>query len=400
MREPRPITHVEVSEKNRKVRIIAAVVLLVIGAAALASGLIQFLNKDVGWQRVEITTDQRNCSESFILQYNFSGSGAQKKALNNQLEAIFADGCVKGYQLFTPDESIDDVQNIYYVNHHINEVITVDPLLYASFEKLADTPYLYLGPVYSCYNNIIFNVEPTQITDLDPLVSDEAADYVAKIAAFANDRSAINLELLGNNQVKLYVSDAYMAFAEDEEIETFIDFGYMTNAFVIDYLADQLKANGLTEGYLASADGYTRNLDSKNTFSFNIIDRLDEIVCNAAAMQYRGPISMVYLKNYPTAVSDANYRATDNGFVHLLADPVDGIYRTAADNLVSYSYEESCVDVMLKMLPNFIGDTFSVPEGVFSVWCEGTTICYNDEAVTFSNLLTSGEVSYGPQLRT
>ena len=173
----------------------------------------------------------------------------------------------------------------------------------------------------------------------------------------------------------------------------------MTNAFIIDYLAEQMIALGLTDGYLVSVDGFTRNLDSQNTFSFNVYDKVGQTVCNAASMQYKGPISMVYLKSYPTAVSDSNYRANGDRFVHLLADPADGVYRTSAENLVSYSYDMGCADVMLKMLPCFVGSAFSVPEDVFSVWFEEELLCYNDNGVSFQQLLQSEEISYRAVLK-
>ena len=399
MREPRPITHVEVSEKNRKARIIAAVVLLVIGAISLATGFVRFLNKDAGWQRVEVTPESRSCSDEFILRYHFSGSAGQAKAANTQLEAMYTEAAVKTYQLFTPDEAYDGVKNVYYVNHHPNEVIEVDPLLYSAFEKLDGMPYLYLGPVYNYYYNLILSVEDTHIPDLDPLDNEGAAAYLSQIAAFAADRTAIDLELLGNNQIRLNISEEYLQFADTEEIETFIDFGYMTNAFIIDYMAEQMIGLGLTEGYLVSADGFTRNLDNQNAFNFNVYDKVGQTVCNAATMQYRGPISMVFLKNYPTALSDANYRVNGDRFIHLFADPADGIYRTATDNMVSYSYDMGCADVMLKMLPGFVGETFAVPEDVFSLWFEDEMLCYNDEAVSFHQLLQSEEISYQTVLK-
>ena len=399
MREPRPVTRVELSEKNQKLRLIAAILLLVIGAVGITVGIMSLLHKDTGWQRVQVTPQERNCSENFILQYNFSGSGAEATAINSKLQTAYGEACVKAYQLFTPDEAIDGVQNIYYVNHHPNEVITVDPVLYAAFEKLTDTPWLYLGPAYAHYYGIIFNADASMVNELDPYSNPEAMAYVKKIAEFAADRSAINLELLGNNQVKLSVSDAYLKFAEAEEIESFIDFAYMTNAFVIDYLAETLIAQDLTEGYLVSADGYTRNLDSKNQFRFNIFDRIGDTVYPAGVLTYRGPISIVYLKDYPTAASDLNYRENGNRFIHLLADPADGVCRTAEENLVSYSYDMGCADVLLKMLPGFVGDDFAIPEGVFSVWCEGETVCYNDDSVTVQDLLQSEEISYRANLK-
>ena len=394
MREPNPINRIELSEKNTTLRWIAVIALLIIGAVGITTGIMSLLNKETGWQRVQVVPQERSCSENFILQYNFSGSGAEATAVNSKLQAAYGDACVKAYQVFTPDEAISGMQNLYYVNRNPNKTIAVDPLLYAAFEKMDGTPWLYLGPAYAHYNNVILNADEAVVDDLDPEVSDEANAYVGKIAAFAGDREAVSLELLGNNQVILHVSEEYLAFAAEEEIENFIDFGYLTNAYIIDYLAETLIAEDLTEGYIVSADGYTRNLDSAHTFSFNIFDRVENLVFPAAVMDYQGPISMVFLKDYPTANSDVNYRGREDRFLHLFVDPVDGICRTSVENLVSYSYDMDCADVALAMLPSFVGSNFSVPEGVFSVWCEEDLICYNDETVSFGQVLESEEMSY------
>ena len=394
MREPKPVNRIELTEKNTTLRWIAVLALLVIGAVGITVGIMNLLNKETGWQRVQITTQERNCSENFILQYNFSGSGAEATAVNNKLQAAYGEASVKAYQVFTPDEEISGVQNLYYVNRHPNEIITVDPLLYDAFVKMEGTPWLYLGPAYAHYYNVILGADESMVDALDPVVSEEAKAYVEKIAAFANDRQAISLELLEENQMILHVSEEYLAFAAAEEIENFIDFGYLTNAFIIDYLAQTLIAQNLTEGYIVSADGYTRNLDSAHTFSFNIFDRVEELVFPAAVMEYRGPVSMVFLKDFPTANSDVNYRGREDRFLHLFVDPADGICRTSVENLVSYSYNKECADVALAMLPSFVGSDFSVPEDVFSVWCEDELICYNDTAVSFSELLKSEKMTY------
>ena len=400
MREPKPVIRAEVTEKNRTVRIIAAVVLLVIGAVAITSGVMSLLNKDTGWQTVEISPQERSCSENFILQYNFGGSGAEASAVNKKLEAAYAHAAVKAYLLFTPDEEIPGIININYVNQHPNEEITVDPVLYEAFAKLEGTRYLYMGPIYAHYTELLHNASQEYAAQLDPAQDEDAAALVQALARFANDPETVDLELMGDNRIKLSVSDTYLAFLEAEELEeTFLDFSYMTNAFVIDYLADVLSSQDLTDGYLVSVDGYTRNLCADGTFYFNIFDRVEETVYPAGTMEYRGPISMVYLKDYPTADSDANYRVVGDHFVHLMADPVDGMYRTAEENLVSYSYDTGCVDVLLKMLPGFVSQAFSVPEGVHSVWCEAEQICYNDEVISIKNLLTTEEMSYRAMLK-
>lgn len=399
MRDPKPIQRMELSEKNKTLRIIAAIALFVIGVVGITLGITSALKQDTGWQRVQITTQERSCSESFLLQYDFSGSGAQATAVSRQLQQIYADACVHAYQQFTADEEIAGVNNIYYLNRHPNQEITVDPVLYKAFEKLADTPWLYLGPVYAHYSNMIFNTDETMLDSLDPALSPEAKAYVEKIAAFAGDRQAVELKLLGENRVMLAVSGEYLEFAQAEEIGNFLDFAYMTNAFIIDYLADQLIAANLTDGYLVSADGFTRNLKSGEKFRFNLFDRVENLVYPAAVMEYEGPVSLVYLKDYPTADSDIHYRGRMDYFIHLFADPADGMYRTAEENLVSYSYDTGCADVLLKMLPGFVGDAFSLPQDVYSIWFEDDLVCYQDKTVRILDLLESETMAYRAVLK-
>ena len=398
MRNPRPVKHIELSEQNKTLRLIAAIALLVIGIVGITVGITSALKQDSGWQRVQVNPAERNCSEQFILQYHFGG--AEATAVNQKLQAAYGDACVKAYQLFTPNEEIPGVQNVWYINHHPNEEITVDPVLYDAFEKLEDTRYLFLGPIYAHYSQIIYNAEDGYVEELDPATNEEAAAFIQTTHSYAADPEMIHLELLGNNRIKLHVSQAYLAYAEGEEMEnSFIDFSYMTNAFVIDYLAEILVEQELTDGYLVSSDGFTRNLTSGLKFRFHIFDRVGNTVYPAAAMEYEGPISLVFLKDYPTADSDGNYREKKDSFIHLFADPADGVYRTSTENLVSYSYDTGCVDVLLKMLPCFATEEFSVPEGVFSVWCQEETIFYNDEALSFKELLQSEEMSYRSLLK-
>ena len=399
MRKPRPINRMEISEQNKTLRLIAAIALLVIGALGITVGVMSALKQDSGWQPVQITTQERSCHENFLLQYDFGKSGADATAVNQKLQTVYSEACVKAYQLFTPDEEIPGVNNVYHINRHPNEAITVDPLLYAAFEKMNGTPYLTMGPVYSHYYSIIYNAPESSITQMDPITAPEAAAYLRDIMEFASDENAVKLELLGENQVRLSVSEEYLAFAAEEEIENFIDFAYLTNAFIIDYLAQTLVENGLTDGYIVSVDGYTRNLCAGVKFGFNIFDRVEDLVYPAAVMEYEAPVSIVFFKDYPTAEQDTNYRQNGDRFIHLFADTQDGICRTAKEELVSYSYESGCADVALKMLPSFVGSDFAVPTDVYSIWCEDSVVYYNDPAVTITQLLKDANADYRAVLK-
>jgi len=221
------------------------------------------------------------------------------------------------------------------------------------------------------------------------------------------DPEMISLEILGNNQVRLNVSEAYLAYAETEEIDVFVDFSWMTNAFIIDYIADVLSDAGYTRGYLVSFDGFTRNLDSRGeVFHQNIFDYDNAGIFVPAAMSYDQPISMVYLRSYPVADEDKwhYYRYEDGDVATILVDPADGVGKAATSELLCYSYEvNSCAQMLMQMIPVFIADEFNdeAPEylksqSIGSVWSEGKILYYNDPDLTLE--LVEGESVYSLML--
>lgn len=63
-----------------------------------------------------------------------------------------------------------------------------------------------------------------ETVDFDPYQNEEIAAYFAEISAFAQDEHAVQIELLGENRIKLFVSEEYLAYASEEGISDFIDF--------------------------------------------------------------------------------------------------------------------------------------------------------------------------------
>ena len=135
----------------------------------------------------------------------------------------------------------------------------------------------------------------------DPDQNEEIADYFAEIVSFAGNRDAIDIQLLGNHRIRLFVSDAYMDYASRVGFSEFIDFYWMTNAFIVDYIADTMEANGFVLGSVSSYDGFVRNLDnvSGTEYAFNLFDRDGVSVYQAGVMRYDRALSIVYLRDYP-----------------------------------------------------------------------------------------------------
>ena len=276
------------------------------------------------------------------------------------------------------------------VNDAPNRVVTVDPALYEALSliKQYGNRSLYLAPVYLEYDRIFQSASEVEAAAYDPAQTAEVAAYVGQIAAFANDPEMIDLELMDNNQVRLVVSDAYLAFSQENEITVFTDFGWMRNAFIIDYFADALIEAGFTNGFISSYDGFTRNLDtSGEMFSLNLFDRQDSSIYLPGTMQYSKPISIVFLRDYPMSQRDSfhYYTFTNGRIVSSYLDAADGMSKCAVDSLTGYSYNAGCAQILLQQIPVFIADSWNeasvsamAQSGVYSIWFEGTSVYCND----------------------
>lgn len=392
------LTKLQVTMEHFNLRAVLAVCFLAIGIIAIGIGLNNSLTIEPGWQTVEVDSTELNVSEDFVLNYDFTGTGGNSTALYKQLIALYSDASERAYQIFTKDTEFADVHNVWYVNNHVNEEIQVDEVLYQAFEKIqsAGNRCIYLAPVYVEYNRVFQCDNEVEALWYDPMKNEEAAAYVSRLAAFASDPQMIDIQLLGDSTMRLYVSDEYMAFAEENDIDKFLDFGWMTNAFIVDYFADVLVENGFTSGYIASYDGFTRNLDERGTgYTLNLFDMEQGVVNLAAKMEYTQPASLVSLRSFLMSDSDVwHYFSYSDGTVTTtFVDASDGVSKAGIDNLVGVSYDKGCVDVLLELIPVFIADEFAADslleatqEGVYSIWCANGVIHHTQENVTLYDI--------------
>lgn len=397
---PKPVEKVELSGKHIRLRIVLTVVFLVIGVSALVYGLLSFLGGgDGGWQEITASTSGDNhCGGEFVFQYDVGGSGLAVRTEYRQLTDLYTETMIHAYQLFHTQSPFEGVNNLYTINHHPGEVLTVEPVLYEAFRMLEESGRreLYLGPVYVQYNNLFYCQSDEQTLEFDPFVSQETAAYYQELAAYAWDPEAVRLELLGDGQVCLVLSEDYARYAEEEGITDFLDFCWMRNAFIIDYVTDTLAARGFTRGVLSSYDGFTRNLDQRGTgYAYNLFDRQGQVIYNAGTLQYSQPISMVFLRDYPmNSLDTMHYYELESGEIRFpYVDVTDGLCRASLHNLLGYSYEEGCAQVLMNLMPVYIADHFDAAslqdgagDGIYSIYCEDGVIHPSESGVMITDL--------------
>ena len=203
---------------------------------------------------------------------------------------------------------------------------------------------------------------------------------------------------MGDNTVKLCVSEDYLSFAKENEISSFIDFYRLKNAFIADYIAEELVSAGYKKGNISSFDGFTRNLDDSDTeYSLKIIDKRDSasLPLEAAVMDYKGDLAIVYFKAFRLSDLDAMYCFLyENGESRTAYINSDGESKTANNMLVAFSKELGCAEILLNTSPYYIAESFGEEQasalkndGEFTVWCSENTVNCTCSDVSFSAVL-------------
>ncbi len=443
--DQKPAEKVELSEKHIGRRAIAAAVFLLIALGAFTYFILNLVRGEPGWTQITALSSKVSCSGDFVFLYELGTEGGSAQSERRSVTATYTAAAQKAYWMFENVRGTgEEVSSVRYLNDHPNEEVTVDEPLYEAFARLeaAGNRCLYLPAVYREYDNLFASQSDLMAAEFDPRVNGEAAAYVQEVLAYANDPKSVNLELLGEGRVRLFVSREYLAYAQENGIDSFIDFYWMKNAFVADYLAESLIEAGYTRGSISSYDGFVRNLDGRDvSYSFNLYDRVapgedalreetgdeagqgqgpDEIgqaqqtdgtgqaqgldgagtdaqILRLATLQYKGPASLVYLRDYPmTSMDQRYYRMADGQMRTAYIDPKDGLCHSSLGSLVSYSYSSTlgCADVLLSVLPVYMADAFdpeaaeALAEGgesadgragaIYSVYRQGSVIRVND----------------------
>jgi hypothetical protein len=145
--------------------------------------------------------------------------------------------------------------------------------------------------------------------------------------------------------------------------------------------------NGLTNGYIASVDGFTRNLDQRNnTYRLNLFHMGENGIDQAGVMDYSGPKSLVFLRSYPMYDESFHryYCYEDGRIVTAMIDPADGQSKASVAELVSYSAELGCGRLALTMMDAFVADVFPedmvkgwAQQGIYSVWFQGMQLLHS-----------------------
>ena len=178
-----------------------------------------------------------------------------------------------------------------------------------------------------------------------------------------------------------------MRFAEANGVTTFIDLTWMKNAFIADYIAQELIDAGYTHGALISDDGFMRCLDDETgaEYSFTFSHRDGTTITNLSTLQFSGTVSIAYLHDYPleSGNSGGYYLYSDGTLRSAFLDTADGLDRSCVPELAAYSFEDGCAGLALRLAPVFISSDLDMNE-LAELEKDGITVYYTQDGVLCS----------------
>lgn len=376
------VEKIALSEDRVKLRAAAVILLVIVAAAAFAYGVNGLLGVEAGLQEIEAVTGEMNSGGDFTFYYDLGAGETSAADERRAVRALYTQAVTDAFQIFSADLAFEGRKNLWYLNRHVNETVTVDPALYEALALLEESGlrYHYLAPMYELYFSLFQCGEDQEAAEFDPWQNEDLRQFYRETAAFVNDPGAVKVELLGDNTVCLRVSREYLDFAEANRIGRFVDLFWMENAFIADYIADTLVENGFTRGALFSDDGFARCLGGDAEYTVTFTHREGNVVSNAGTLTLSGAVSMVYLRDHPVDNGGgSNYYVYEDGTIRSpYVDTADGLDRPAAPGLAVRSHRLSCAEAALLAAPLYIAEALDTAaledlagEGIEFYYCQG-----------------------------
>lgn len=354
-REPalRPKTRLEVSDSHLSIRVVCVVVAIVVAALAFGAVINGLLSAPAGWQQIEAVNSKTGIDQEFLLCYNLGQTEQDASVEKKAVAALYTQLLDGAYRVLSNTQQESEI-NLYTLNHQPNTALTVDPLLYGALQTLEESGSRlpYFAPLMTTYQNYFQNIYED--------AGEQYEQFRREIAAFAMDSDAVQVKLLPENTVRLEISPEYLDYARENEVEHFLDFGILLNAFLCDAVAQGLEEQGYVNGYVTSFDGYARSLCAEQ-LGLNVFDLVEGTAAQLGTVTYTGPGSLVSCRSFPILEQDSvNYFTCSDGTILAPYLNDQGQLHAAAASLSTFD-QGTAAALALRTLAAYAGedDTFA-----------------------------------------
>lgn len=408
--EPKPVEKIEINIKHVKLRffIVIVLVLVVIGVGVYM--LVSSLTETDGWKDIPVNSnlEHYNYGDEFYFQYNLGKSGKGATEEFKELQQVYSESIISTSKDLSSYDSYEDVHNVYYINSHINEDIVVSDYLFDALNKVLEKEpnFLYYGPIHSEYEKFLLTAKEATAKSFDPHYSLELSNYYTRVIEKINNGDisiSLNQE---NKSVRLNVNEEYKNLIIENTTENtvphYIDFGWLKEPLIMDYLYDKLTSLGFIYGYITTYRGCFMNLYKNFNYQLNINNYIDNVSQRSARMTIINPMRGIQFRNFSV------YDSYDLYHLFTYKDGVsrtdyinysDGLDYASIDSLTCYSYNLSLTEIALAGVKVYSNNVFNMESllsntNIESVWVLNKQLKYTDkkvEVITLNKALSIEE---------
>lgn len=400
----KPVTKVELSQKNIAIRIVLFVVLLLIGGLGIGFFVHELLKVEDGLQEIRASVSGYSVEGDFSFNYKLGESDVSATKENKAVNTIYSSLIYNATLIFDEYSSLSDYHNLTYINGHIGEDIEVPEELYKALKTFYNynSRDLFFAPIYEEYDSIMGAGLDSYASRFDPNKDASQLAHIQKLLNYINDENHIKLSFYRNNIVKLSVSEEYQNFAKENEYKRLLTLGSYKNAFIIDYLVNGLKEKEYCNGFILSSDGFFRSLNEKNFANYNLVDYVDNETFSAANMETSNNITICSYKAFPHLKDSANYYIYEDKTIASKHVDKNGLNTHFTNNLICYGYNIGCVDLAFKSYDLYLCESLDnsklvdlkTADNIYSIYFDNNNLVYNQDDLELNDLFDNGKIKY------
>lgn len=327
----------EVSNRHITLRIVVTAVAFVVAVIAFTIGVVSIGHKDPGYHAIEAKVDAEALlyNNAVTLKYWFDGSTNEIKRGINALTEVYTPILSASYKQLDPHNLYTGMNGIATLNLNQGRELVVSEHLYAVLKDayrrtLEDRGYnMFAGDLYAEWKGILILDEPEAF---DPALNSAQASRIAEVAAVVSDLSNFRLEFLNDSTctVRFSVSDAYRQFCTAYEIDSMpLDLNLLHDAYLMDWIATDLLAEGYDTGYLFTSEAQVLCLGSRGTLGYSMYTMESGRETVYASLDLEGPFSATTFTAFGMGSYYGYTLDTDSGrplYRHMYFDVRTGTY--------------------------------------------------------------------------
>lgn len=165
------ITRIELPTGQVKLRVVVLILLILIAVISMGYGVNALLTTEPGIQEITVLSGEMNCGDEFTFYYDLGGGDISATEEQKALRTLYSQTATDALRLFSADAAFEGCQNLWDVNHRVNETVVVSGALYEVLSLLENsgTRYHCLGPVYEIYQALFLSSDDSKRRSMIPI---------------------------------------------------------------------------------------------------------------------------------------------------------------------------------------------------------------------------------------